>query len=180
MPAAASVGMFKCPSARNNHNTPKTTIPPYHKPHIDIQTKRLTRNTRNHINILGRIREYIMPELRVGLLVVSDTAAADHATDRAIDTLTAVLAEANADADLAHASYEWLVDERRIVPDEKEAIQDKIREWCDVRKLNLVLTTGGTGFGVRDITPEAVSEMLDKTASGLVYILPFSEINIPY
>ncbi|KAK6338075.1 hypothetical protein TWF696_001546 [Orbilia brochopaga] len=128
-----------------------------------------------------------MPELTVGLLVISDTAAADHATDRAIDTLTAVIAEANAAADLAHASYEWLVDERRIVPDDKDKIQEKIREWCDVRQLSLVITTGGTGFGLRDVTPEAVGEMLDKTASGLVHgmlaaslrITPFAVMSRP-
>ncbi|KAJ6258768.1 hypothetical protein Dda_6821 [Drechslerella dactyloides] len=128
-----------------------------------------------------------MQELTVGLLVISDTAAADHATDRAIDTLTAVIAEANAAADVAGSTYEWIVDERRIVPDDREAIQEKIREWCDVKQLSLVLTTGGTGFGVRDVTPEAVGDLLEKTANGIVHgmlaaslrITPFAVMSRP-
>ncbi|EWC47907.1 hypothetical protein DRE_02789 [Drechslerella stenobrocha 248] len=126
-------------------------------------------------------------ELTVGILVVSDTAAADHATDRAIDTLTAVIAEANAAITVQGASYEWLVEERRIVPDDKLRIQDKLRDWCDSKRLSLVVTTGGTGFGPRDVTPEAVSELLEKPATGLVHgmlaaslkITPFAVMSRP-
>ncbi|KAF3936264.1 Gephyrin [Dactylella cylindrospora] len=124
-------------------------------------------------------------ELTIGLLVVSDTAAADHATDRAIDTLTSVIAETNAENN--NANFEWLIEERRIVPDDKEAIQEKVKDWCDNKRLSLVLSTGGTGFGVRDVTPEAVSELFDKTASGLVHgmlaaslkITPFAIMSRP-
>ncbi|KAF3096715.1 hypothetical protein TWF569_007815 [Orbilia oligospora] len=124
-------------------------------------------------------------ELTVGLLIVSDTAAADHATDRAIDTLTAVIAEAN--AQIRDNAYEWLVEERRIIPDDTEKIQEKIKDWCDNKALSLILTTGGTGFAKRDVTPEAVSELLDKTASGLVHgmlaaslkITPFAIMSRP-
>ncbi|KAF3166178.1 hypothetical protein TWF788_000552 [Orbilia oligospora] len=124
-------------------------------------------------------------ELTIGLLIVSDTAAADHATDRAIDTLTAVIAEAN--AQIHNNAYEWLVEERRIIPDDTEKIQEKIKDWCDNKALSLILTTGGTGFAKRDVTPEAVSELLDKTASGLVHgmlaaslkITPFAIMSRP-
>ncbi|RVD84910.1 uncharacterized protein DFL_003246 [Arthrobotrys flagrans] len=124
-------------------------------------------------------------ELTVGLLIVSDTAAADHATDRAIDTLTAVIAEANAQID--NNAYEWLIEERRIIPDDKSKIQEKVKDWCDNKALSLVVTTGGTGFAKRDVTPEAVSELLDKTASGLVHgmlaaslkITPFAIMSRP-
>ncbi|KAK6345916.1 hypothetical protein TWF730_010258 [Orbilia blumenaviensis] len=115
-------------------------------------------------------------ELTVGLLIVSDTAAADHATDRAIDTLTAVIAEAN--AQIHNNSYEWLIEERRIIPDDKDKIQEKIKDWCDNKALSLIVTTGGTGFAKRDVTPEAVSEMLDKTASGLVHGMLASSLKI--
>ncbi|KAF3915139.1 Gephyrin [Dactylellina cionopaga] len=95
-----------------------------------------------------------MKELTIGLLVISDTAAADHATDRAIDTLTNVIAEANAGISSPKDSYEWLIDERRIVPDDKDQIQEKLKDWCDNKRLSLVLTTGGTGFATKDVTPE--------------------------
>ncbi len=60
----------------------------------------------------------------------------------------------------------WEVVDYCIVPDEKEAIQSKIIEICDSNKANLILTTGGTGFSPRDVTPEATKELLDKEASG--------------
>ena len=44
--------------------------------------------------------------------------------------------------------------EKACVPDEPNQIQTLVRSWCDVSKLDLVITTGGTGFGVRDVTPE--------------------------
>lgn len=55
-----------------------------------------------------------------------------------------------------------------IVPDDTEAIQVKLREWADNSKLRLILTTGGTGFSQRDVTPEATNEVVDRVCDGLV------------
>ena len=52
-----------------------------------------------------------------------------------------------------------------IVPDEREAISAKLRDWAD-EGLDLVLTTGGTGLAPRDVTPEATLDVLDKEAPG--------------
>jgi molybdopterin adenylyltransferase len=52
-----------------------------------------------------------------------------------------------------------------IVPDEREAISDKLREWAD-EGLDLILTTGGTGLAPRDVTPEATLDILDRVAPG--------------
>ncbi len=56
---------------------------------------------------------------------------------------------------------------REIVPDEKELIAAKLQEWCDGGEIDLVLTTGGTGLGPRDVTPEATRSVLDIEAPGI-------------
>lgn len=58
--------------------------------------------------------------------------------------------------------------ERAAVPDEKDRIQAAIRAWCDrPQPPDLVVTTGGTGLGPRDITPEATVEILDRLVPGI-------------
>jgi molybdenum cofactor synthesis domain-containing protein len=64
----------------------------------------------------------------------------------------------------------WDIAEYSIVPDEVSMIRDKIKEICDNGKANLILTTGGTGFSPRDVTPEATKEIIEKEVPG------FSEV----
>ncbi|MFA4926117.1 MAG: MogA/MoaB family molybdenum cofactor biosynthesis protein [Candidatus Aminicenantales bacterium] len=55
-----------------------------------------------------------------------------------------------------------------IVPDEKEAIKQKLIEWCDGQgSPEIILTTGGTGLSPRDVTPEATLEVIEKEVPGL-------------
>lgn len=56
---------------------------------------------------------------------------------------------------------------RDMVPDEKELISAKLREWCDGGEIDLILTTGGTGLGPRDVTPEATLAVLDIEVPGI-------------
>ena len=62
----------------------------------------------------------------------------------------------------------WEV-ERRIVPDDRDQISAALRELAAAR--DLVLTTGGTGFGPRDVTPEATAEVLERSAPGIAEAL---------
>jgi molybdenum cofactor synthesis domain-containing protein len=55
--------------------------------------------------------------------------------------------------------------ERRVVPDDRDAIAEAIAELAE--EAALVLTTGGTGLTVRDITPEATAEVLERSAPGI-------------
>lgn len=55
-----------------------------------------------------------------------------------------------------------------IVPDERDSIESKLREWADSSKIDLILTTGGTGFAPRDVTPEATNSVVDKNCEGLL------------
>lgn len=59
------------------------------------------------------------------------------------------------------------VERYEIVPDEREAIKGVVINMVDVIKLDMVLTTGGTGIGPRDVTPEAVKPLLDKELPGV-------------
>lgn len=54
-----------------------------------------------------------------------------------------------------------------IVPDEIAAIKEKLIYYCDDLKVNVVITTGGTGFSHRDVTPEATSQVIEKVIPGL-------------
>jgi molybdopterin adenylyltransferase len=56
--------------------------------------------------------------------------------------------------------------ERAIVPDERQQIAAELRRWADETKVNLILTTGGTGMTTRDVTPEATLEVLERQAPG--------------
>jgi molybdenum cofactor synthesis domain-containing protein len=54
-----------------------------------------------------------------------------------------------------------------IVPDEPALIREKLTHWADSGEVDLILTTGGTGLGPRDRTPEATLEILEREAPGL-------------
>jgi len=58
-----------------------------------------------------------------------------------------------------------------IVPDSKEKIANKIKEFVDVKGLDLVITTGGTGVSPRDVTPEATREVIEKEITGMSEVM---------
>jgi molybdenum cofactor biosynthesis protein B len=91
--------------------------------------------------------------VKAAVLTVSDGVSAGTRDDRS----GAVLAEL-----LAGAGFEV---ERRVVADEREQIADAVTELAG--RTRLVLTTGGTGFGPRDVTPEATATVLDRAAPGI-------------
>jgi molybdenum cofactor synthesis domain-containing protein len=91
--------------------------------------------------------------MKAAVLTVSDGVSAGERDDASGDLLAELLA-----AD----GYEV---ERRVVPDDHEAIADAIVELAE--DASLVLTTGGTGLGPRDVTPEASAEVIDRSAPGI-------------
>ena len=54
-----------------------------------------------------------------------------------------------------------------IVPDDREVIADRLTRWCDGEAIDLIVTTGGTGLGPGDITPEAVLSVIEREVPGL-------------
>jgi molybdenum cofactor synthesis domain-containing protein len=74
-----------------------------------------------------------------------------------------------AEALLRGAGFE--VAERAVVPDEGPVIEALLRRLCDEAGFGLVVTTGGTGFGPRDVTPEATRAVIDREAPGLAELM---------
>jgi len=68
--------------------------------------------------------------------------------------------------DLYRVNGEAAVFERSVVTDDKAAIADQVKAWVDEDGIDVVLTTGGTGFSGRDVTPEAVEPLFDKRMDG--------------
>uniref|UniRef100_A0A8B9K3M0 Gephyrin n=1 Tax=Astyanax mexicanus TaxID=7994 RepID=A0A8B9K3M0_ASTMX len=66
----------------------------------------------------------------------------------------------------------------KIVPDEIEEIKETLVDWCDEKELNLILTTGGTGFAPRDVTPEATREVIEREAPGMALAMLMGSLNV--
>ncbi|KAI6241947.1 Molybdenum cofactor biosynthesis protein [Aphelenchoides fujianensis] len=98
--------------------------------------------------------------MRIGVLTVSDTCAADPTADRSGPEVRRCVEE----SDLKDASIST-----GIVPDEITAI----KEWISARldALDVILTTGGTGFAPRDVTPEATRQLIERPCPGIVVAL---------
>ena len=58
-----------------------------------------------------------------------------------------------------------------VIPDERDIIASKLAEWADEGKLDVILTTGGTGLGPRDVTPEATLSVVDKVVPGFTEVI---------
>jgi molybdenum cofactor biosynthesis protein B len=95
--------------------------------------------------------------LRIAILTVSDTRTVEN------DTSGALLAER-----VATAGHE--VCGRRIVRDDIEQIRHQVRSWADDAGIDLILSTGGTGFMPRDVTPEAVRPLLRREMDGFAVV----------
>lgn len=101
------------------------------------------------------------PKLKATILIVSDTAFQDPSTDKAGDILSEVFSN--------EGNGQWTVEDRKIVPDDVLAIQKAVSLSCDKEDYaNLLITTGGTGFAVKDNTPEAIHPLIHRHAPGLV------------
>jgi len=61
----------------------------------------------------------------------------------------------------------WVVSATAIIPDEYQIIVDQLTTWADLGDIQVILTTGGTGFAPRDITPEATEAVIDRRTPGL-------------
>lgn len=95
--------------------------------------------------------------LRTGVLTISTSAAGGQ---RAEDVSGTVIRELIATLPAELAAY-------AVVPDDRAAIRDQLVAWCDRERLDLILTTGGTGISPSDVTPEATRDVLERELPGL-------------
>ncbi len=94
--------------------------------------------------------------MRVAVLTVSDGCFSGEREDRSGELIVEWCARR--DYEVAH---------RSVVPDETDRIISQLVQWADSGDVDVILTTGGTGFSPRDVTPEATRDVLDKEAPGL-------------
>ncbi len=91
----------------------------------------------------------------VGILTISDKGARGQRYDESGQTIKELVS--SLDSEVVH--YE-------IVPDELDVIRQKLAEWADSGKADVIITTGGTGLGERDVTPEATAAVIDRVVPG--------------
>ncbi len=94
--------------------------------------------------------------LRIGILTCSDRCSRGERPDLSGPAL----------ADLVRAQG-WQVVQTAIVPDDLEILRDTLSRWADSGEMDILLTTGGTGFAPRDVTPEATGQVIDRAVPGL-------------
>uniref|UniRef100_A0AAY3ZZV2 MoaB/Mog domain-containing protein n=1 Tax=Denticeps clupeoides TaxID=299321 RepID=A0AAY3ZZV2_9TELE len=109
-------------------------------------------------------------QIRVGVLTVSDSCFRNLAEDRSGVNLK----------DLVHdpSLLGGTISSYKIVPDEIDEIKETLVDWCDEKELNLILTTGGTGFAPRDVTPEATKEVIEREAPGMSLAMLMGSLNV--
>ncbi|XP_041430126.1 gephyrin S homeolog isoform X7 [Xenopus laevis] len=109
-------------------------------------------------------------QIRVGVLTVSDSCFRNLAEDRSGVNLKDLVQ----DPSLLGGT----ISAYKIVPDEIEDIKESLIDWCDEKELNLILTTGGTGFAPRDVTPEATREVIEREAPGMALAMLMGSLNV--
>lgn len=105
--------------------------------------------------------------LRVSVLTVSDRSARGVRPDLGGPALVKACQERN-----------WNVVDTAIVPDELNQIQAKLVQWSQSGQVDVILTTGGTGFSPRDITPEATLGIIERQAPGLAEAMRLESLKI--
>lgn len=96
----------------------------------------------------------------VGIVTVSDSAARGQREDVSGQTIRQMVEKAG-----------FQVVEYTIIPDQQNLIAATLEDFADERNLDLILTTGGTGLGPRDVTPQATLQVIDYQVPGLVEIV---------
>ena len=94
--------------------------------------------------------------IRVAILTVSDSAMAGSREDESGPALRRRCEE-----------LKWSVSTTAVVPDEESRIAAQLAEWADKAGVSLILTTGGTGVALRDVTPEATRGILHREIPGI-------------
>jgi len=105
--------------------------------------------------------------LRIGILTVSDRSARGERPDLSGPAIEEVIVDQG-----------WIVDRMEIIADELSDVVQVLAAWSDSGDLDIILTTGGTGFSPRDITPEALVEVIERDAPGLAEAMRAASLKI--
>ncbi len=95
-------------------------------------------------------------QIRFGILTLSDRSARGERQDESGPALASYILAENC-----------VLTRSLILPDDESSIRETLIQWADSNEFDVILTTGGTGFGQRDVTPEATKSVIQKEALGL-------------
>lgn len=105
--------------------------------------------------------------IRVGVITASDKGFRGEREDISGDTVKEMV-----------KLIDGHVEEYCILPDDQATLAEKMRKYADVFGLDLILTTGGTGFGPRDVTPEATLAVIERQAYGIAEAMRYESMKI--
>ena len=105
--------------------------------------------------------------IRFGILTLSDRSSRGERADASGPALSALI-EAEG----------WSVTKQDLLPDDESAIRDVLIAWADSSEVDVILTTGGTGFSPRDVTPEATRAVIDREAPGLAEAMRAASLTV--
>ena len=105
--------------------------------------------------------------IRFGILTLSDRSSRGERADSSGPALARFI-----------KAQGWSVAKESILPDEESAIREILISWADSNELDVILTTGGTGFSPRDVTPEATRAVIERDAPGLAEAMRAASLKI--
>ncbi len=106
-------------------------------------------------------------KIRFGILTLSDRSARGERQDSSGPALAALI-----------EAEHWSVVRHEILPDNEPAIREILVSWADSRDMDVILTTGGTGFSPRDVTPEATRAVIEREVPGLAEAMRAASLKV--
>lgn len=105
--------------------------------------------------------------IRFGILTLSDRSSRGERADSSGPALARLI-----------QAEGWSVAKQSILPDEESTIREILVNWADSAELDVILTTGGTGFSPHDVTPEATRAIIEREAPGLAEAMRAASLKI--
>jgi molybdopterin adenylyltransferase len=105
--------------------------------------------------------------IRFGILTLSDRSARGERADLSGPALATIIQEEG-----------WTLVKHEVLPDEESSIREILTSWSDSGELDVILTTGGTGFSPRDVTPEATRAVIERDAAGLAEAMRAASLRV--
>ena len=105
--------------------------------------------------------------IRFGILTLSDRSSRGERPDSSGPALVNLI-----------QAEGWLVVKQALLPDEESAVRAILASWADNGELDVILTTGGTGFSPRDVTPEATRAIIEREAPGLAEAMRAASLKV--
>lgn len=105
--------------------------------------------------------------IRFGILTLSDRSALGERADSSGPALARLI-----------EGEGWSVTRQSLLPDDESSIREILTDWSDNSELDVILTTGGTGFSPRDVTPEATRAIIERDAPGLAEAMRAASLRI--